>query len=78
MRSLLLSLSLIAGCAGGNYQLKGPNNAGPQQEVTPLPNQEVESNLAKDIFPWVVWGSIIVACGLWIWRDRKSTSEKTD
>lgn len=72
MRGLLLSLALLTGCAGGNYQLKGENKATPPQQVTPLPGEEPQKNHAKEVFPWVLWATIIIVLVIILLREKKS------
>lgn len=80
MRNIIIcSLLFLTSCAGGNYTLKGPNNAEPAPEtlVYQTPESE-ESNLSKTIFPWVAWGSVIAICVFLLVKERWRTEEKTD
>ena len=72
MRGLLLSLVLLTGCVGGNYQLKGENKAKPPQQVSPLPGEVPKENTAKQVFPWVIWGSVIVMLVFILVREKKT------
>lgn len=80
MRKLIAcGVIALAGCAGGNYQLKGKNKAAPPQQVSQTPNQEVpQENTAKYLFPWVLWGTIILGCAWVLIKERSSSSEAND
>lgn len=76
MKKLLICMTiLLSSCAAGNYTLKGPNNAKPPQEMTPLPGETPETNYAKDAFPWVIWTCIILICLFLLVKEKMPKNE---
>lgn len=79
IRSLLLSVIILGGCAAGNYRLLGENNAKPPEPQDNVTQVEEEKDLSFTLFPWLLWGSVILACSVWLFKHKSSTSrEATD
>lgn len=73
MVSIMILVSMF-GCAGGNYTLKGQNNAEPTETIQVID----EPNVAKQVFPWVAWASIVGICVTLLFIGRSSSSSEAN
>ncbi len=71
--SIMILVSMF-GCAGGNYTLKGKNNAEPPETIQMID----EPNIPKQIFPWVAWASIVGICVTLLFIGRSSSSSEAN
>jgi len=75
--SVLVTIMILVsmfGCAGGNYTLKGQNNAEPINTIEVVD----DPNVAKQVFPWVAWASIVGICTILLFIGRNSSSSEAN